>query len=83
MASMSREEIQEIVRETVRECLTSLGVDQNDPLETQRDLAWLRDLRKASASARAKAGTALLGVLVSAVLGALWVGLRALLRPGA
>lgn len=80
---LSKEELRGLVRDTVRETLTSLGVDEDDPLETQRDLAWLRDVRKASAGARAKAGAALIGLLVTAVAGACWLGLRALLRePG-
>ena len=77
---MNRDEVREVVRETVAETLTALGLDQSDPTEVQRDLAWLRDVRKASAGARAKAGAALLGLLVTAVAGACWLGLRALLR---
>jgi hypothetical protein len=79
---MCEEEVRALVREAVRETLTSIGVDQSDPLEVQRDLAWLRDVRQASRSARGKALAALIGLLVTAAAGALWVGLRALLRPG-
>lgn len=80
---LSQDQMRELMRETVHETLTGLGVDQSDPLETQRDLAWLRDLRRASASARAKAGATLIGLLVAALGGAVWLGLRAMLRePG-
>jgi hypothetical protein len=64
----------------VHETLTSLGIDQKDPLEVQRDLAWLRDLRRASASARAKAGAAIIGILLTAAAAAVWAGLRAVVR---
>lgn len=77
---MNREEIREIVQETVHETLTSLGVDQANPLEFQKDLAWLRDLRKASASARAKAGAAIIGILLTAAAAAVWTGIRAMVR---
>lgn len=79
---MCEDEVRALVKSTVRETLTALGVDEDDPLEVQRDLAWLRDVRKASAGARAKAGAALLALLVSAVAGASWLGLKALLRAG-
>lgn len=79
---MRPEEVREVVSEAVAETLTRLGFDMSDPVQTQRDLAWLRDLRLASAGARAKAGAALLALLVSAIGAACWLGLKALLvRP--
>lgn len=79
---MRADEVRALVKSTVKETLVTLGVDEDDPLEVQRDLAWVRDVRKASASARAKAGAALLGLLVTAIGGACWLGIKALLRPG-
>lgn len=76
---MCEDEVQALVRETVRETLTTLGVDQEEPLAVQQDMAWLRSTRVASAAMRARAGAALLGVLVTAGATACWLGLRALL----
>jgi hypothetical protein len=36
----------EVIRETVRETLISLGVDHTNPIEVQKDFAALRELRK-------------------------------------
>jgi hypothetical protein len=80
---MCEDEVRALVRSTVKETLTTLGVDEDDPLEVQRDLAWVRDVRKASASARAKAGTALIGLLVAAVAGACWLGFKTILMAKA
>lgn len=65
---MTKEEIREIVRDTVRETLTSLGVDVDNPLEVQRDFASLREHREMFASLRKKvflAAAAALGALAA------------------
>jgi len=80
-AQLLRErEVRALVKEAVCQTLESMGIDRRDPVEVQRDMAWLRDVRKASAAARSKAGLTLLGLLVSAVVGAVWLGTRAFLR---
>jgi hypothetical protein len=79
---LTRDELRDLMRECVSETFDRLGVDQTNPLEFQRDLAWVRDMRRASASVRAKGLAALVGLLVTAAAGAAWLGLRALLRGG-
>ena len=80
---MNREEVREVVKDTVRETLTALGLDAQDPIEVQRDLSWVRQTRLASAAMRAKAGAAVLGLLLTAAATAGWLGLKALLRSDA
>lgn len=79
---MNRDEVREIVQETVRETLIAIGVDQKDPLAVQQDLAWLRQLRLAAASARGKAAAAMIGILLTAAAAALWTGVRSFLGGG-
>jgi hypothetical protein len=80
--AVNREEVREVVQEAVRETLVALGIDAADPIQTQADLAWLRRMRKATASAASKIGAAVIGILVTALAGAIWLGARALLRQG-
>lgn len=80
---MCEDEVSALVKSTVRETLTGLGVDHAQPLEFQKDMAWVRDVRRASAAARAKAAAALLGILLTAAAGALWLGVRSLISGGA
>lgn len=77
---IDREELREIVRETVRETMRELGVDTEDMLEVQRDMSFLRDLRKARDSATAKAVVVAVGVLITAALGALALGIKSWLH---
>lgn len=66
--------------ETVRETLVELGLDTNKPLDVQQDMAFLRDFRQAKESVQAKAILALVALLVSALGGAMWYGIKAALR---
>lgn len=62
---MRKEDIHGVIKETVplavKETLIQLGIDASDPLECQKDFAYLRGARKVSKRVLAKALTALLG----------------------
>jgi len=77
---MSREELRDVIRatvkETVRETLSEIGMDSTHPLDLQRDMSFLRDLRVARDSVTVKAMLVGLGVIVTAALGAIAVGIR-------
>jgi hypothetical protein len=60
----------------VKETLTKLGVDHDDPLEMQADFRWVRDFRKTSAEMRNKSLLALIGILVTGSAAAFWLGLK-------
>lgn len=74
----SKEEIQGIVKETVRETLISLGVDVSNPIEIQRDLQWVRGARQGLDDLKKKGAITVVGILAAGVLGATWVGIRAM-----
>jgi hypothetical protein len=77
---LSPEEMRELVRETVRETINEtflrLGVKIDDPIEVQKDFQHLRDWRNTTESVKSKALLAAVGLLVSGLLGALWLGLK-------
>lgn len=73
---LDKDEVDNIVRMSVRETLISLGIDATDPMETQRDFQTLRDWRKSAASIRSKSIMVLVGIVVTGALAALWVGIR-------
>lgn len=76
----NREELRELIRETVQETvkttLTEIGMDTRDPIQLQRDMSFLRDLRKARDSASAKAIVVAVGILVTAAIGAMVMGFK-------
>lgn len=82
MPVMCEDEVRAVVRETVNQTLTSLGVDGSSPLEVQQDLAWLRRTRRATGSVAGKVGAALVTLVVGAVVAAAWAGFRLLVHRG-
>lgn len=76
---LTREEVDNIVRKTVKETLYSLGIDAADPIEMQRDFQTLRDWRRASSSVRAKGTMTAIAIITAGVMGALWIGVKSVL----
>jgi len=74
--SVSKDEIRDIVRQSVHDTLVSLGVENGEPIEMQKDFAHLRDLRKSSESIKNKATTTLIGTFVLGILGLLSIALK-------
>lgn len=62
---------------TVQRTLQGLGVDVTQPLETQRDFAYLRQLRASSVEVGRKGLLTMVGLIIAAVLAALWTGIKA------
>ena len=54
-----------------------MGMDAGNPLRLQQDMAFLRELRQSQAAIRQKGMMVILGIVLSAVVAALWVGLKA------
>jgi len=77
---MMPEDVRDIVRETVRETLESLGFDLRNPTETQADMQALREWRLIVRRARGHVVITLLGILVTGACAALWLGLKTWMR---
>lgn len=69
-------QLRKVVRDTVHETLTAMGVDVSNPLEMQRDLQHLREVRVAKAVLKRHTLKVAIGVVVTATLAALWVGFK-------
>ena len=79
---MTDDQIRRIVRETVRETLIELGLDVSSPEEIvrrQADFAYLRKAREGADDLRRIARRSAVGIALSALAYALWVGLKATL----
>ncbi|WP_417681657.1 DUF6127 family protein [Roseibium sp.] len=77
---MTEEDLHDIARnagrEGARETLRALGVDADHPLEAQKDMHFLRDLRKGTKSIRGKAINTIVGALALAGLYKIFDGFR-------
>jgi len=63
-------------REGAKEALRAMGVDADNPLEAQKDMHFLRDLRKGTKSMRGKAINTIVGALALAGLYKIFDGFR-------
>jgi hypothetical protein len=63
-------------REAAREVLRALGVDTEHPLEAQKDMHFLRDLRKGTTSVKGKIINTVVGALALAGLYKLLSGVK-------
>ena len=71
-----KDEDREIVRETVRETLTALGMDAADPLAVQQDLAWVRQARIGSQQVKKVARRTVVAGGITGGAYLIWQGLK-------
>jgi hypothetical protein len=81
--SLTKEEIERIVKETVKEALLSLGVitsTDNDIVSLQGDMAWLRKQRIATEEISKWVRRGLITTVLSGILYVFWEGLKLALK---
>lgn len=77
---MTPHEVERIAKtaahEAVKEILEALGLDVTEPLEVQQDQAFLRTMRVGTRKGIFAVWTTLIGVIVTALAGAVWLALN-------
>jgi len=73
------EEIRKRVDEGVSDALTRVGIDMGDPIEVQQDMSFVRDWRKTARAVKRKGMITAAGILVTGILGAIWIGIKSVL----
>lgn len=76
LQNLTTEEASALIREAVRETFLMLGVKVDDPIEVQKDFQHLREWRNTTESIKSKGLLTVMGILVSGMLAALWVGIK-------
>lgn len=76
LQNLTPEEARALIREAVRETFLMLGVKVDDPIEIQKDFQHLREWRNTTESIKSKGLLTVMGILVSGMLAALWVGIK-------
>jgi hypothetical protein len=60
----------------VKKTLINFGIDTSDPIEMQKDFAYLRAWRLGADEVKTKGVLAILGMMLVGMVGALWVGFK-------
>lgn len=82
MSNLSKDEIEEIVKSTVQQTLFNLGLDgtdQDNVKELRADMAHLRKWRVSVEQVQSTSFMLALGIVVTGIMGALWLGFKAML----
>ena len=69
--------VADAVRLAVQETLVTMGMDATDPLQLQKDMAFIRELRETSEKVKSRGLLVLMGILVTALASAVWLGIKA------
>lgn len=78
--NLTPDEARALIKEAVRESMLMLGMRVDDPIEAQKDFQHLREWRLTTERVKNKSLLALVGVLVSGLAGAAWMGIRELIK---
>ena len=73
---LTKDELKEVVKDTVHETLTSVGIESSDPIEMQKDFNHLREWRITVQDVRKKSILTVCGLLVAGVLAFIWIGFK-------
>jgi hypothetical protein len=73
------DDIDAVILRTVATILTSFGIEEEDRKEIRADFVHLRKWRKSVEQAQTYTFKAILTVIATGILGALWMGLKAML----
>ena len=76
---LQRDEIDAIVLRAVATILTSFGIEEEDRRELRADFQHLRRWRKSVEQAQSYTFKAVITIIVSGFLGAVWLGVKAML----
>lgn len=76
--ALTPEQLRQVVRETVHETMISLGIEASEVAEMQRDFIFLRQLRQTHEQIKSRALIVLVGTIITATLGAVWLGLASI-----
>ncbi len=76
---LHRDEIDAIVSRTIVAILTSFGIEEEDRREIRADFDYLRRWRKSVEQAQSFAFKAVITVIVTGFVGAIWLGVKVML----
>ena len=72
-------DVDHVVMKTIATILTSFGIEEDDRIELKADFSHLRRWRKSVEQAQSYTFKAVITIIVTGFLGAVWLGFKAML----
>lgn len=76
---VTKDELRQLIEESVKQTLKTLGMATDDVMESQKDFQQLRIWRETAEEMKRKSLLALIGIAASGLAGAVWVGIKEML----
>lgn len=73
---LTRDDAEDLIKRTVKETLTSMGLDTSDPMEMQRDFQALRDWRLLYGTMRSKGLLTVIVMMTTGLVTAIVIGIK-------
>ena len=73
---MTEEEIKKLVADTVKQTLTQLGIEQDKPLEYQKDMAFVRSWRTSSEAVKRQSMLTATGIIITGFIALIWLAIK-------
>ncbi len=77
--TLTESELKAVMTDAIVDALQRVGLDASKPIEVQKDMVHLRRWRLAVDGAQTTTFRAVFGILTAGVLGALWLGIKAMM----
>ena len=77
---LRRDEVEDIVKRTVKATLQTMGVDTSDPMEMQRDFQSLREWRITFAAVKSKGLLVTVGLFATGLVTAIVLGIKYVIK---
>lgn len=77
---MTDKELKELVSQTVRDTLLTLGVQHSEPIEMQKDFQHLREVRVSTEAIKRKGMLTLVGIFMLSIVSAVMLALKEYFR---
>lgn len=79
---ITKKDVEVAVEEGVKKALIALGIDHENVIDTQEDMAYLRRLRKGSQALTSKVAFGVVGAMVTAMMGIIVAGFFSVFGTG-
>ena len=73
---MKKDQMHDIIRQSVLETLTSLGIDINNPLDVQKDLQYIRRMREGSDAVKGNVIKAIIATTIPTCIYVVWLAIK-------
>lgn len=78
---ISKDDLRELMHDAVVEGMSTLGIDARNPLDVQKDMQFVRELRLMSEKVKQKTYLTIVALIIGALAATIWLGFKGAIQP--